>query len=93
MFLFMCVTLFMGAWGSLHDVTTCLAAWSPLSSGVSVSGPVFILGGLCPGGLYPEGLHSSVRSPSKGVSFQGMSLSKGVSVQGSLSTGSLSRGL
>ena len=34
--------------GSLYDVTSCLAAWShvPSGVGVSVSGPMFLLGGL-----------------------------------------------
>ena len=36
--------------GSLYDVTSCLVAWSHVPSrGVSVSGPMFLRGGLCQG--------------------------------------------
>ena len=43
-----------GRWvggGSLYDVTSCLAAWSHVPSRVSVSGSMFLPGGLCPGGV------------------------------------------
>ena len=36
-------------WESLYDVTSCLAAWSYVpSKGISVSGPMFLVGGLPP---------------------------------------------
>ena len=37
---------------SLYDVTSCLAAWSLVPSGVSVPGPMFFQGG----GLCQEGV-------------------------------------
>ena len=38
--------------GSLYDVTSCLTAWSHVpSKAVSVSGPMFLLGGLPPEGV------------------------------------------
>ena len=41
--------------GSLYDVTSCLVAWSHVPSGVSVSGPMFLPGDLCPEGTLSEG--------------------------------------
>ena len=50
MILLASVILSTGRRGSLYDVTSCLAAWYHVPSmGVSVSGPMFLLGGLCPG--------------------------------------------
>ena len=69
-----------GGGGSLYDVTSCLSTWChvPLFlPGMSVSnGPMFLLEGLCPGGLCLQGV----------VSVQGGgSLSRGgFSIQGSL---------
>ena len=78
-----CVILFTG--GFLFDITFCLVAWSHFPSrGVSVSGPMFLLGGISVQGSLCLG-----RSLSRVV------LSRGVSVNGSLSgglcLGSLSR--
>ena len=69
--------------------------------GVPVSGTMFIPGGLCPGGGEGNSVQEGVSvhgSLSSGVSVQwGLcpvgSLSSGVSVKGSLSVGSLSRGV
>ena len=56
--------------GSLYDVISCLAAWSHVpSGGVSVSGQMFLIGGVSVRGSLSRG-----------------SLSKGISVQGGLCT-------
>ena len=66
MFLHACVILLTGGGGSLYDATSCLADWSYVPSGgvVSVSGPMFLPGGIW-GSLY------SWESLSEGVSAQG----------------------
>ena len=47
----MSVILFTGGRWSMYDVTSCLAVWSHVPSwwGVSISGPMFLPGGLCLG--------------------------------------------
>ena len=46
-----------GGRGSLYDVTSCLAAWSHVLSGGSVSGPMYFLGVSVSGPIFlPEGV-------------------------------------
>ena len=72
MFLHMSVILSTGR-GSLYDVTSYLAAWShvPSGEGVSIPGPLFLLGNLCVGRSLSRG------SLSRWASVQGRSLSRG----------------
>ena len=53
MFLLVCVILFTR--GSLHDVTSYLAAWPHVLSGGSLSRGVFVQRGLCPEGSLSRG--------------------------------------
>ena len=104
MFLLASVILFTG--GSLYDVTSCLADWSYVPSGGSVSlVPCSFWGSLSGGSLSGDlctGVSLSRGSLSRRVSFQGSlcpggvsvwgrSLSRGVSVQGCLSGDPLGR--
>ena len=92
--------------GGVFDATSCLAAWSHVPSrGVLVSGPMFLLGDLCPGGSLSRGVSVGGSLPRSVVSVQEWSLcpeveslSRGTSVWGRVSVqgisvrGSLSRG-
>ena len=74
MFLYVSVILSTGGVSvSCHFLSSCLMPCSFYR--VSVPGPVFLSGGLCSGGLCPEG-----------------SVSRGISVWGSLSRGGLCPG-
>ena len=72
----MSVILSTGEGGSLYDVTPFLVTWPyvPSREGVSVPGPMFLLGGLCPwchvhsGGVYIQGISVQEGLCSGGVS-------------------------
>ena len=68
----------------------CPGGGSLSRRGVSVQG-VSVQGGLCPGGLCPGGSLSRGLCPGESLSRRGVSVQERVSVQGSLSRGSLLR--
>ena len=83
-----------GGRGTLYDVTTCLAAWSHVPSGGSLSlhahsgGSVqgSVSGGLCPGGSMSRGSLSGGLCLG-GVSVQGDSIPKQRSLPGAVKSG------
>ena len=76
MFLHMSVILSTGEGGYLYDVTSFLVTWSyvPSREGVSVPGPMFLLGGLCPWCHVHSRGSISRGSLSRRVSVQGVSV-------------------